>query len=98
MFSQKLHAAENIEFGVAEELRYETDPCELKLDEMIEAEPEPEMIEGLPASDALTPADRYLELFEHACWISPLIISSIARTCLCACCCWISLPGASSVL
>ncbi|MFP1455542.1 hypothetical protein ACLB1O_25590 [Escherichia coli] len=27
---------------------------------MIEAEPEPEMIEGLPASDALTPADRYL--------------------------------------
>ena len=33
---------------------------ELKLDEMIEAEPEPEMIEGLPASDALTPADRYL--------------------------------------
>lgn len=32
---------------------------------MIEAEPEPEMIEGLPASDALTPADRYLELFEH---------------------------------
>ena len=38
---------------------------ELKLDEMIEAEPEPEMIEGLPASDALTPADRYLELFEH---------------------------------
>ncbi len=23
------------------------------------------MIEGLPASDALTPADRYLELFEH---------------------------------
>ena len=37
------------------------DPYELKLDEMIEAEPEPEMIEGLPASDALTPADRYLE-------------------------------------
>ncbi|MGU0042582.1 hypothetical protein ACVXHA_02680 [Escherichia coli] len=32
---------------------------------MIEAEPEPEMIEGLPASDALTPANRYLELFEH---------------------------------
>lgn len=65
MFNQKLQANENIEFEIAEELRYETDPCELKLDEMIEAEPEPEMIEGLPASDALTPADRYLELFEH---------------------------------
>ncbi len=65
MFNQKLQANENIAFEIAEELRYETDPCELKLDEMIEAEPEPEMIEGLPASDALTPADRYLELFEH---------------------------------
>lgn len=65
MFNQKLQTAEDIEFEIAEELRYETDPCELKLDEMIEAEPEPEMIEGLPASDALTPADRYLELFEH---------------------------------
>ncbi|MFX4314335.1 alpha,alpha-trehalase TreF, partial [Enterobacter sp. 63] len=65
MFSQKLHAADIVEFGIEEELRYEADPCELKLDEMIEAEPEPEMIEGLPASDALTPADRYLELFEH---------------------------------
>ncbi len=48
-----------------EELRYENDPCELKLDEMTGAEPGPEMIEGLPSSDALTPADRYLELFEH---------------------------------
>lgn len=38
---------------------------ELKLDEMFDAEPEPEIIEGLPASDALTPADRYLELFAH---------------------------------
>lgn len=47
MFNQKLHAADIIEFEIAEELRYETDPCELKLDEMIEAEPEPEMIEGL---------------------------------------------------
>lgn len=65
MFNQKLHAADIVEFEIAEEIRYETDPCELKLDEMIEAEPEPEMIEGLPASDALTPADRYLELFEH---------------------------------
>ena len=50
MFNQKIQATENIEFGIEEELRYETDPCELKLDEMIEAEPEPEMIEGLPAS------------------------------------------------
>ncbi|WNN50324.1 alpha,alpha-trehalase [Siccibacter colletis] len=47
------------------EVRYELDPCELKLDEMTDAEPQPEMIEGMPASDALTPADRYLELFEH---------------------------------
>ncbi len=44
---------------------YEADPYELKLDEMFDAEPEPEIIEGLPASDALTPADRYLELFTH---------------------------------
>ncbi|WP_297196906.1 alpha,alpha-trehalase [uncultured Pluralibacter sp.] len=44
---------------------YLTDPCELKLDEMLEVEPEPEIIEGLPASDALTPSDRYLELFEE---------------------------------
>jgi len=65
MFNQKLHSAESVEFAIEEETRYEIDPCELKLDEMIEAEPEPEMIEGLPASDALTPADRYLELFEN---------------------------------
>lgn len=44
---------------------YLLDPCELKLDDMNEVEPEPEIIEGLPASDALTPADRYLELFEE---------------------------------
>ena len=65
MFNQKLQLAESVEFEIEEKIRYETDPCELKLDEMIEAEPEPEMIEGLPASDALTPADRYLELFEQ---------------------------------
>ncbi|MBJ3814260.1 alpha,alpha-trehalase TreF [Shimwellia pseudoproteus] len=52
-------------FIVDEEFRYEHDPCELKLGDMLDAEPEPETIEGLPASDALTPADRYLELFEH---------------------------------
>ncbi len=32
---------------------------------MEDHEPEPEIIDGLPAADALTPADRYLELFEH---------------------------------
>ena len=32
---------------------------------MFDAEPEPEIIEGLPASDALTPADRYFELFTN---------------------------------
>ena len=65
MINQKLQHAPSEEFTIDVDLVYETDPCELKLDEMIEAEPEPEMIEGLPASDALTPADRYLELFEH---------------------------------
>ncbi len=42
MFNQKQQSAEPIEFVIAEETVYETDPCELKLDEMIEAEPEPE--------------------------------------------------------
>ncbi|WP_312268442.1 alpha,alpha-trehalase [Pseudescherichia sp.] len=65
MFNQKLQLADSVEFEIEEKICYETDPHELKLDEMIEAEPEPEMIEGLPASDALTPADRYLELFEQ---------------------------------
>ncbi len=32
---------------------------------MDDYEPEPGIIEGLPAADALTPSDRYLELFEH---------------------------------
>lgn len=65
MLNQKLNIPGEPEFEIVEELDYERDPCELKLQEMMEAEPEPEMIEGLPASDALTPADRYLELFEH---------------------------------
>ncbi|NMP25605.1 alpha,alpha-trehalase TreF [Rahnella sp. SAP-1] len=43
----------------------EFEPVELILDQMLDAEPEPEMIEGMPPSDALTPADRYLELFEN---------------------------------
>lgn len=63
MFNQKLRNPETDEAQALEaELSYLTDPCELKLDEMFEIEPEPEMIEGMPASDALTPADRYLEL------------------------------------
>ena len=65
MLNQKLPHAPSEEMTIDIDLLYEMDPCELKLDEMIEAEPEPEMIAGLPASDALTPADRYLELFEH---------------------------------
>ncbi len=65
MLNQKIRSQESDVFPLEAELCYETDPCELKLDDMTEVEPEPEMIEGLPASDALTPADRYLELFEH---------------------------------
>lgn len=66
MFSQKIPHPDPEETLLPEtELSYQADPCELKLDEMREVEPEPEMIEGLPASDALTPADRYLELFER---------------------------------
>ncbi len=65
MPNQKLNVVGISEADAEEEILFELDPCELKLDAMIEAEPEPEMIEGLPASDALTPADRYLELFEH---------------------------------
>jgi neutral trehalase len=55
MLNQKLPHAPSEEMTIDIDLLYEMDPCELKLDEMIEAEPEPEMIEGLPASDALTP-------------------------------------------
>ena len=65
MSSQTLRNDNGDEPKIGRDLCYEADPYELKLDEMLEAEPEPEMIEGLPASDALTPADRYLELFEH---------------------------------
>lgn len=55
MLNQKLPHAPSEEMTIDIDLLYEMDPCELKLDEMIEAEPEPEMIAGLPASDALTP-------------------------------------------
>ncbi|MGL4726837.1 MAG: alpha,alpha-trehalase [Scandinavium sp.] len=66
MLNQKLRNPDTDEVqALAAELCYQTDPCELKLDAMTEVEPEPEMIEGMPASDALTPADRYLELFER---------------------------------
>ncbi|MDU2775866.1 MAG: alpha,alpha-trehalase TreF, partial [Klebsiella grimontii] len=65
MFSQKLRNVDDDELRIENDPCYEADPYELKLDEMFDAEPEPEIIEGLPASDALTPADRYLELFAH---------------------------------
>ncbi|HHT4375731.1 alpha,alpha-trehalase [Raoultella ornithinolytica] len=65
MSSQTLRNDNGDEPKIGRDLCYEADPYELKLDEMFDAEPEPEIIEGLPASDALTPADRYLELFTH---------------------------------
>ena len=65
MFSQKLRNVDDDELRIENDPCYEADPYELKLDEMFDAEPEPEIIEGLPASDALTPADRYLELFTN---------------------------------
>ena len=65
MLSTKLrHPPDGIQLIETGDPNYQMDPCELKLVEMLEVEPEPVMIEGLPASDALTPADRYLELFE----------------------------------
>ncbi|EMM0380313.1 alpha,alpha-trehalase [Pluralibacter gergoviae] len=65
MLSTKLrHPPDGIQLIETGDPNYQMDPCELKLVEILEVEPEPEMIEGLPASDALTPADRYLELFE----------------------------------
>ncbi len=48
MLNQKLNPTPSEDLTIDVDLLYETDPCELKLDEMIEAEPEPEMIEGLP--------------------------------------------------
>lgn len=55
MFSQKLRNVDDDELRIENDPCYEADPYELKLDEMFDAEPEPEIIEGLPASDALTP-------------------------------------------
>ncbi|WP_371244258.1 alpha,alpha-trehalase [Pantoea sp. KPR_PJ] len=62
-YRQQLNAFDEIRNGA--EVEYQYDPHELKLDRMQDSEPEPELIEGLPAPDALTPADRYMELFEH---------------------------------
>nr|WP_113866350.1 alpha,alpha-trehalase [Brenneria salicis]NMN91915.1 alpha,alpha-trehalase [Brenneria salicis ATCC 15712 = DSM 30166]RBP62865.1 alpha,alpha-trehalase [Brenneria salicis ATCC 15712 = DSM 30166]RLM30734.1 alpha,alpha-trehalase [Brenneria salicis ATCC 15712 = DSM 30166] len=63
MFNQKLYVVESEGSEGDKNRQYQPEPVELTLDNMFEAEPEPEMIEGLPPSDALTPADRYLELF-----------------------------------
>ena len=63
MLNEK-HQTKEIAALDGEEFRLsELEPIELILDRMMDAEPEPEMIEGLPPSDALTPADRYMELF-----------------------------------
>ena len=34
MFNQKIRTVETVEFDIEQELLYEIDPCELKLDEM----------------------------------------------------------------
>ena len=44
MFSQKLRHVEDDELRIDIDPCYEADPYELKLDEMIDAEPEPEVI------------------------------------------------------
>lgn len=46
MLNQKIQNPNPDELMIEIDLCYELDPYELKLDEMIEAEPEPEMIEG----------------------------------------------------
>ncbi|MGC6389994.1 alpha,alpha-trehalase [Ewingella sp. S1.OA.A_B6] len=65
MHNSKLQVNEPAEFPLSTHSHYEVEPSELILDKMLDAEPQPEMIEGMPPSDALTPADRYMELFEH---------------------------------
>ena len=47
MFSQKLRNVDDDELRIEIDPCYEADPYELKLDEMFDAEPEPEIIEGL---------------------------------------------------
>ena len=63
MENTKIQMKDPTEFDVEDDRLTELEPIELILERMMDAEPEPEMIEGLPHSDALTPADRYLELF-----------------------------------
>ena len=60
MLNQKIQNPNPDELMIEVDLCYELDPYELKLDEMIEAEPEPEMIEGclLYTSDAADDAPR----------------------------------------
>ncbi len=65
MHNSKLQLKELAELPTSADSHYEDEPSELILDKMLDAEPQPEMIEGMPPSDALTPADRYMELFEH---------------------------------
>ncbi|MDU2544444.1 MAG: trehalase family glycosidase, partial [Klebsiella sp.] len=65
MFSQKLRHVEDDELRIDIDPCYEADPYELKLDEMIDAEPEPEVIEGLPASDALAPKHDPLDILRN---------------------------------
>lgn len=48
MSSQTLRNDNGDEPKIGRDLCYEADPYELKLDEMFDAEPEPEIIEGLP--------------------------------------------------
>ncbi len=72
MLNQKLNPTPSEDLTIDVDLLYETDPCELKLDEMIEAEPEPEMIEGLPASDALTPC-RSVSRTVRACTVNKTV-------------------------
>jgi len=64
MHNSKLLVIEPVEFEIDPNSHVDLEPLELILERMMDAEPEPEMIGGLPNSDALTPADRYLELFE----------------------------------
>lgn len=65
MHNSNLQMVDAVEINNDKNNQFELEPLELILERMMDAEPEPEMIEGLPPSDALTPADRYLELFEN---------------------------------
>lgn len=75
MLGRRLPHAPSEEMTTDIDLLYEINPCELRLDGMIKVESESEMIGGLPVSDALTPTDCYLELFEHV-QLSKLLVDS----------------------